>query len=136
MNGIEKTDIYFEWTDLNGNLIKEFEPSLALAYLLANDILIINDYWWKKDWPEDAKKMISFGVNCSDTFSYACADAEELLFSEIENLCLHVKADSTWGATVWCIKKRKIKPIEPIYQKLLQHELWKDDINDLFNVNK
>lgn len=123
--------VYTEYTNLNGELIVEFEPDIALRYLLSKDILVVNSFWWKKDWPEDAKKMISFGVNCSDTFNYACADAEELLYEELEDLYQHVIKDDIWGSTVWCIKKRQRKPILEICTELLKNPLWKDELYDL-----
>lgn len=132
MATVTKDDVYYEYTDLDGKSINEFEPHNALAYLLLNDILIVNDHWWKKDWPEEAQKSISFGVLCSDTFSYACADAELLLFSELEDLYQHVIKDPTWGSIVWCIKKRKQKPIKPIYDELITNDLWKDILSNLF----
>ena len=131
MQNIED-EVYTTYTSLNGELISEFEPDLALQHLLSNDILIVNSFWWKKDWPEDAKKMISFGVNCSDTFSYACADAEELMFEELEDLYQHVIKDKIWGSTVWCIKKRKRKPISEIFNELIKNPIWIDELHQLF----
>ena len=133
MSTVTKDDVYFEYTDLDGNSITEFEPHNAIAYLLLNDILIVNDYWWKKDWPEEAQRSISFGVICSDTFGYACADAETLLFSELEDLYQHVNKDPTWGAIVWCIKKRNQKPIDLVYNELMNNELWKNELICLNN---
>ena len=126
-------EVYTTYTKLNGEIVSEFESDVALRYLLLNDILIVNDFWWKKYWPEDAQKMISFGVNCSDTFGYACADAEELTFNELESLYQHVIKDKIWGSTVWCIKKRKRKPILEIHNKLLSNPIWKDEVTKLFN---
>ena len=59
----------------------------ALTELLKTEEVIINSHWWKSEnnsfgiktnpaWPEQACRTFSFGVNCSDTFAYACADAE------------------------------------------------------------
>lgn len=90
---INEDPVYSTYTNLNGELISEFEPDLALQYLLSNDILIVNNFWWKKEWPEDAQRMTSLSVNCSDTFSYACANAEELLYEELEELYQHVIKD-------------------------------------------
>lgn len=127
--------VYTTYTNLNGELVYEFESDVALRYLLLNDILIVNDFWWKKDWPDNAKKMISFGVICSDTFGYACADAEELLYEDLEELYQHVIKDPIWGSTVWCIKKRKLKPIPEIFNKLIADVIWKDELHQLFSTD-
>lgn len=132
---IDPNNAYTEYLNLNGELVLAFEADIALTYLLAKDLLIINNYWWEKTWSERQQNLISVGVNCSDTFGYAVADAEELLYSEIEDLFQHVMKDDEWGSIVWCIKKRKQKPIEPLYDILLKSDLWKDDINNLFNTN-
>ena len=132
MQNIED-EVYTTYTNLNGEVISDFDPDLALRYLLLNDILIINNFWWKKDWPEDAQRMTSLSVNCSDTFSYACADAEELMFDELEDLYQHVIKDKIWGSTVWCIKKRKKKPISEIFNTLLTNLIWKDELTKLFD---
>lgn len=130
---INEDPVYSTYTNLNGELISEFEPDLALQYLLSNDILIVNNFWWKKEWPEDAQRMTSLSVNCSDTFSYACADAEELLYEELEELYQHVIKDPIWGSTVWCIKKRKLKPISEIFNELTENPIWKDELYQLFS---
>lgn len=127
--------VYTTYTNLNGELVYEFESDVALRYLLSNDILMVNDFWWKKDWPDNAKKMISFGVICSDTFGYACADAEELLYEDLEELYQHVIKDPIWGSTVWCIKKRKLKPIPEIFNKLIEDVIWKDELHQLFSTD-
>lgn len=129
----KEDSVYTTYTNLNGELVYEFEPDLALRYLLSNDILIINNFWWKKEWPEDAQRMTSLSVNCSDTFSYACADAEELLYEELEELYQHTIKDPSWGSTVWCIKKRKLKPISEIFNELIENPIWKDELYQLFS---
>lgn len=47
----------------------EFEVEFALAHLLINGVVFINNYWWKKEWSEEARKATVLGVNANDVFS-------------------------------------------------------------------
>ena len=82
-----------------------------LKYLLCEGVLIVNNGWWNKSWPED---HITIAVECNDVFAWGCADAEELLYSELEEVAkAHIK-DPVWGIAAWCIKKRKQRPQKPV----------------------
>jgi hypothetical protein len=82
-----------------------FDECKALAMLLNNEIVFINNHWWRNDWPEDAKKTFSINCNCNDIFAWACADAEEVEYDELQDLYDHVSKDPALGAAIWCIKK-------------------------------
>jgi hypothetical protein len=86
-----------------------YDENKALAEMLTADMLILNEYWFKDHWPEDARRSFVIAVNCNDVFAGG-ADAEEVMYDELENLYDHYKADITWGVAVWCCKKRKCKP--------------------------
>ena len=98
-----------------------------LAVLLINEVVFINDHWWEKDWSEDAKKSPSINVVCNDTFGWACADAEEIIHSEIPELYEMWEKDSDFGPLVWCCKKRQQKPIKPIYDQIQKNGIWNLD---------
>lgn len=109
----------------DGSIKKEYkiypeamEEDDYLKVLLTEEVVFINNGWWDKNWPKD---RITFHVNCNDTFSLASADSEDLLYSEIKELYELYEKDKTWGAVVFCIKKRKTLP-HPTVKKLLEKD--------------
>ncbi len=95
-----------------------------IATLLTANVLFVNDGHWRKDWPKD---HISMHVLCNDVFAWGCADAEDILYSEIEDLYfMHLK-DPKGGADAWCIKKRKQMPQEPVAKQIRQAGIWNLD---------
>lgn len=114
----------------------DFDCSTALGILLANDVVFLNDHWWKGNtrftdevWPPDACKTVSLNVNCSDTFAYASADAEEVSFRELQDLFIHWLKDKEYGSMVWCAKKRNEMPLKPHVDNIQAMGLW--DLNSL-----
>ena len=101
-----------------------FEPAQALARLLAEQVIFLNDHWWCDDWPADAKKMTSLNVNCNDVFAWACAEGEEMLYSELRDLYDHWEKDPSWGPAVWCCKKRNEMPQKPVYDMIQAAGIW------------
>jgi len=101
-----------------------FEPDAALAHLLINNVIFINDHWWEKTWPEAAQKTFYMGVNCNDTFAWASADSEELLFEDIESLYKMWIKDPSNGADIWCIIRRKELPQAPVEQMIRKAGVW------------
>lgn len=138
---IEEEDIYWEmdWSTRNTDGERRFpnmpekemifEENFALAHLLINKVLCMNSNWWEEDWPEDARKSTYIGVNCSDTFAWACADAERMEHSELRDVYDHWKKDPMFGPTIWCIKKRKQKPLKQIYDRIEESGIW--DMSEL-----
>ncbi len=101
----------------------EAEPGM-LAALLTAEVVFLNSHWWKSEWPEDARKTTALCVNCNDVFAWACADAEGLDYAEIEDLYDHWVRDPSWGAAVWCIKKRGQMPQKPVADKIQAGGIW------------
>ena len=101
-----------------------FEESKALARLLADDVVFLNNHWWAKDWPEEAQKITSLNVNCNDVFAWACADAEEMEYSEIRALYDLWDKDRDWGAAKWCAIKRNQKPQPPVIASMKKSGSW------------
>lgn len=91
-----------------------FEDAAALSFLLLNEYVFLNSYWYMEEWPESAKRMTAVLVNLNDVFAWGFADAEELEHAELESLYRHVRRDPYWGAAVWGIKKRKAPPQKPV----------------------
>ena len=110
----------------------------ALTELLKTEEVIINSHWWKSEnnsfgiktnpaWPEQACRTFSFGVNCSDTFAYACADAEGFYYDELETVYAHWLVDPENGLRVWSMKKRGLLPIEPWVKIIKAKGIWDID---------
>lgn len=118
-----------------------FDANDALAHLLASGQVFINNHWWKGEkkylpqgvdpWPEAACNTFSINANCSDVFCWACADTEEVLFAELQDLYDHYLKDKTWGTAVWCIKKRNEMPQPPVYEAIMKCGIWDLDFMGL-----
>lgn len=91
-----------------------FEESMALALLLMNEVIFLDDHWFMGTWPEDAKKTTSLNVNCNDVFVWGCADAEEIRFAQLEELYRLWLEFPDWGPAVWCCLNRKEMPQKPV----------------------
>lgn len=101
-----------------------FDHESALADLLKHEVVFINSSWWKKDFSEESKKLISVHVDCSDVFAWGCADGEELEYDEIENLWRMWMKDEWWGAAVWAITKRKRMPQDAVKERIQRAGIW------------
>jgi hypothetical protein len=101
-----------------------FEPEDALALMLLNEVISVNDHWWKKEWPEDAKKLTSLNVRCSDVFAWGSADAEDLYYKDIEPLYRMWKKDPNYGHEVWCIIKRREMPQDCVDKSIRAAGVW------------
>lgn len=106
------------------------EIEYLLAHLILNDVIFCNNGWWNKNWPKDA---ISLHVNCNDIFMWGSADAEDITYSEINELYNMWKKDENWGPAVWCIKKRKQRPQEPVFKLIKNEGIWDLDSMEFQN---
>ena len=126
---IDSNDIIIHF-DVNGTTKRYFDERGALALLLLNEVLIMNCNHWYQEWPKKARQTFAFAVNCGDVFSYACADATELLENELEDLFDHWFMDCTYGHIVWCIKKEGRLPVREIYTQIQSRRIWNlDEMN-------
>lgn len=116
--------IYTQWTDQKGEARIDFEPELALAALLMNEVIFLNDHWWHKNLPDNVRKMFSVNVNCNDVFAWGCADAEECTYGELQEVYDHWHKDPSWGGAVWCIKKRGEMPQRPVEKRITDGGIW------------
>jgi len=103
---------------------EHFVPEAALSVLLIEQKIFLNSNWFQEGWPEDAKKRTSLNVNCNDVFAWACADSEDLDYSELEDLFNHYQKDPGWGIAVWCIKKRGQTPQKPVFDRIQSAGIW------------
>ena len=120
---VTKEDVYFKYI-IDKDKHIEFDENSALALLFLNEVIFPNDHWWRDDFFEEQKKLFSINMNCNDVFAWGCADAEELLFSELQDLYDHWDKDPYWGPAVWCCKKRKELPQKPAYDSIMARGVW------------
>lgn len=135
-NDIKETDVYWEmdWSQLNEDGSRKypnrpekelvFEKEVALAHLLINEVIFLNDHWWEKEWTEETKKTFSVNLNVNDVFAWACADSEEIYHGDIQDVYDHWKIDPIWGTAVWVMKKRNELPQEPVYEMIKKQGIW------------
>lgn len=104
-----------------------FEESLAIAYLLATEIIFSNQPWWDETLTSEQQQLTSLAVLCNDTFIWGCADAETLPYEELETLWNYYIKDPHWGSTVWCLIQRKEMPQKPVYDLIQKAGIWNLD---------
>lgn len=78
-----------------------------------------------------------FFLLCSDTFAYAYADAETVLTndyeldSEIGRLFLEWRKNNVYGPISWVAKKRGVRPISPLVEKMKAAGVWDEELEKL-----
>ncbi len=117
------------YENLEGKLVTEFEENDVLALLLANGTVFLNNHWWRKDFTEEQKQLFSINLNVNDIFG-PCADAEEVLYNEFEDLYEHYEKDPDYGVVIWCAKKRKMLPRPRICNCIVEQGIW--NLENLF----
>jgi len=101
-----------------------------LAILLINEVVILNNFWWKTNWPKDAQEATSLAVVCNDCFDWNSADAELITVFDIQDVFEHWEKDPAWGSYVWSIKKRSMLPQKPVYDEIMKAGIWNlDEMN-------
>lgn len=99
-----------------------FNSEIALSNLLNEGPLFLGD-------KEDG--TISIYVLCGDTFGYACADAEELPYAEIENLYKMHYNNPKWGSIKWVCLQRKCRPLQEVEDTMKQDGVWDENMEVL-----
>jgi hypothetical protein len=108
-----------------------FEVEKGLAVLLAEEVAFLNTNWWEKTWPEPAQKTFAVCVSCNDIFVWASADAERILYEDVESVYKYYKKDPIWGTAVWCMLKRNMMPQYPVYKDIVAAGIWQLDLMEL-----
>lgn len=121
-----KPEIVYGYVEQPG-LEPDIDVSLVLAILLLKEKIFLNDHWWIKEWPEEAKTKTSLNVVCSDVFSWGVADAETIDYKDIPEVFDYYLKDPEWGTQVFCIKRRKMKPQQPVYDEIVSKGIWNLD---------
>lgn len=127
---LTETDIEWlmKWSESKGDLKGPdewiFEKEAALAHLLINDVIFLNSFHYEKTWPEKPRALTALLVNCNDIFAWACADAQELPFEQIEPLYRMWRKDPIWGSAVWCMIQRNEMPQAPVAKAIKKAGIW------------
>lgn len=108
-----------------------FEPEQALARLLAEEIVFLNDHRYKDDWPEAARKRPSLNVICNDIFAWACSDAETIDYDDIQGVYDAWLENHEFGPAKWCAIKRNIKPQAPVIEAMKKAGVWDERMDAL-----
>ena len=103
-----------------------FEPHLALARLLAEEVVFVNNQWWKEELPEAQRKLLCCFVNINDVFAWACSDAIELNLTDLESLYRSWSDDKRWGVVKWACKNQNLQPQEAIVRRMKASNVWDD----------
>ena len=109
----------------------DFIESDVLILFLMKGIIFTNTHWWEDTWPEAAKKTYSMNVNCNDMFAWACADAEEIVSSELQDLYTRWRKDRKWGGVIWCLIKRNQQPQPPVKEAMVKEGVWTEELEAL-----
>lgn len=100
------------------------EASQMLAILLIKEKVFLNAHWWEKEWPEKARRTTSVNALCNDVFMWGYADVETMEYADIPDVYEHFEKDADWGVEVWCIKKRRMMPQRPVYDRIKKQGIW------------
>ena len=115
-------DLYYKTIEQRDKyILDECKEDLAMAELLANDVVFMNNINIKTVGEEYTTCVY---VICSDFFHLACADAEAITNndfeepSEILDLYRFFIKDTMWGSSKWVAKKRNLQP-DPYIKKIM-----------------
>ena len=61
-------------------------------------------------------------VNCNDLFYWGAGDAEDIEISELSELRKAMRESEEHGASLWCCRKRGMRPQRPYYKMFTEAE--------------
>lgn len=104
-----------------------FVPERAIEVLLRDNVLFANSRHYLEGEEKQEKTLVLF-VMCNDLFAWATADGESVTTDELESLYLAYKGDMKWGVDIWCCKKRKMAPQEPVIKRMKKDGVWTEEL--------
>lgn len=116
-------------------IIEDNDEELALAVLLANQVVFLNNAKLSK--PNSNVWNTVVYVNCNDVFLWACVDAESISNSdgdegsEIIELYKLWKENPMHGPTKWVCKKRNLQPQKPLKDMMIKDGYWDSELETL-----
>ena len=105
------------------------DEKFAIAHLLINDVIMVFQQY-EKEKPYDERGS-GLSVLCSDTFAYACADAEDLPYNSILELYRRWREDPRWGVTQWISERRSMVPIPPLVDLMKKEGAWDETMQQI-----
>jgi hypothetical protein len=103
----KEIDQELEWIERSLDTTKDgydlFDYENALAILLMNEAVFVSP-------------RSGLYINCSDFFGLACADSENIKFSDIKEIFSFYLKDES-GPLLWAALKRKEKPLDNYIKK-------------------
>ena len=130
-DAITPEDVEWSFKKQNGTVEQVFENEYALAHLLINGVVFLGTRGSETEYPEEYRRAVSVWVLCSDLFAWACADAEDLPYAEIEPLYRLWKANPSWGPSRWCALHRKLRPQQPVIDLMKKAGAWDAELEAL-----
>lgn len=107
------------------------DEELALSILLREGVLFANEFGYiNPSTGRSSGSTVTLFVKCSDVFTWGCADAEDLPYSQI-GLLYKAWKSGPWGVTKWVCKKRWVQPQSPIRRDMKKDGVWDDEMEAL-----
>jgi hypothetical protein len=108
------------------------------AYLVDAEAAWIGCDHMGHDWPAGVKNPCagkphskSLALLMSDTFAYACADAEDVKPEQCAEVADIHKRFPSWGLVCWAAKQRNEDPVIEVTERPEYQETWKALYGDL-----
>lgn len=115
-------------TMINGREI--CDEGQALSEMLAEEIIFANGRKYICIDGTVKKETVVLFVNCSDLFSWGCADGEELPYDEIIPLYKAWKS-RLWGVNRWCCLRRGERPQKCVEKRMREAGEWDSEMEKL-----
>ena len=90
-----------------------FDADVALAVLLRDRVVFSSE-----------SGNVRLYVMCNDIFAWACADAEPLMYEDVQSLYDMHAASRNWGAVRWICIKRNEQPQFPVKRDMKKARAW------------
>lgn len=129
---VEQLKKEVRWTFTHKGKEEEmFEEEIALAILLLNHDIFLNNHWWMEEergWSKEAAdKTISLNLNTNDVLAWGCADAATLQHKQIKDVYEHWEKDPIYGTAVWYCKQMGMMPQPPVAESIRKQGIWDID---------
>lgn len=116
-----------------GAVIREYldasgEKRICVSECLALASLLMREFVFPHPAPNGTGVLLY--ADCSDVFTWGCADSEPFSLEDLPDIFLHFEHDRQWGVAVWCIKKRRLRP-QPAIAAVIDPAKWNLDAMEL-----
>ncbi len=112
-----------DMVDLHYGTGVDFVTEPALAAMLAADVLVLSDFWWRSDLPVDLAGTVSIAVVCNDVFEGG-ADAQPLTYPDVESLYRMWRRDPRFGPVAFAAARRNVLPQPRMLEAMVRDGTW------------